>query len=208
MSEDLQVQDGVRVATNGAGPHPGDMGDTPRPEDVYEALERLPEGVTGQIIDGELYVSPQPRTVHNRAAGELFRELVPFGREEGPGGWLHLLEPELHLKRDVLVPDIAGWRRERMPEMPDIVGVKLPPDWVCEVLSPSTEALDRGRKMAVYAREEVGHLWFVDPRSQSLEVFRLEGKGWKQLGVYTGNAVVRAEPFEALSLNLAFLWKR
>ncbi|MFP2907881.1 Uma2 family endonuclease [Pyxidicoccus sp. 3LFB2] len=184
------------------------MSDRPRTESVYEALENLPEHLVGQIIDGELHVSPRPRTVHSRAAGELFRKLGPFGEDEGPGGWLHLLEPELHLGREVLVPDIAGWRRERMPEMPDVVGVELAPDWVCEVLSPSTEALDRGRKLAVYAREEVKHLWFVDPRSRTLEVYRLEGKRWKQLGVFTDNAVVHAEPFEALPLDLAPLWKR
>lgn len=208
MSEDIQVQEEGQVAVNGAGPHPGDMGDKPPLEDVYEARERLPEGVLSQIIDGELYVSPQPRTTHNRAAGELFKKLGPFGEEDGPGGWLHLIEPELHLKKDVLVPDVAGWRRERMPEMPDVVGIKLAPDWVCEVLSPSTEGLDRGRKMAVYAREDVKHLWFVDPRNQSLEVYRLDGRSWTQVGVHTGDAVVHAEPFEVLPLSLAALWRR
>ncbi len=208
MSEDIQVQEGERLATTGTGPHPGDMSDTPRPEDVYEALERLPDNVVGEIIDGKLYVSPRPRTIHSRATGRLFKKLGPFDEDDGPDGWVHLFEPELHLRGDVLVPDIAGWRRKRMAEMPDVVGIELAPDWVCEVLSPSTEALDRDRKMAVYAREGVKHLWFVDPRPQTLEVYRLEGRSWRQVSVHTGNTVAHAEPFEALPLDLAALWKR
>jgi len=211
MSEDIQVQGEGQVATAGTGPHPESMSDTPRPESVYEALERLPPNVVGEIIGGELYVSPQPRAIHTRAAGQLLRQLGPFDEaptKESPGGWLILIETELHLSGDVLVPDLAGWRRERMPEMPDVVGIELAPDWLCEVLSPSTEALDRSRKMAVYAREGVKHLWLVDPRIQTLEVYRLEGGRWDRLGTHTGDAVVRAEPFEALPLKLASLWER
>jgi len=105
---------------------------------------------------------------------------MPFDDEpgqEGPGGWVFMPEPELHLRGDVLIPDLTGWRRERMPELPDVVGVDLAPDWVCEVLSPSSEALDRNRKMTVYAREGVKHLWLVDPRPQTVEVYRLEESG-------------------------------
>lgn len=112
------------------------------------------------------------------------------------------------MNQDVLVPDIAGWRRERMPEMPDTVGFTLAPDWLCEVLSPSTAALDRGRKLRVYAREGVKHVWLVDPEVQVLEVYRLEGWRWLLLDTYVGAASVRAEPFEALSLELGALWAR
>ncbi|MBZ4418012.1 Uma2 family endonuclease [Myxococcus sp. RHSTA-1-4] len=187
------------------------MSDKPRTESIYEELERLPPEVTGEIIDGKLYVSPGPRFIHSRAATRLLKRIGPFDEEEGetgPGGWLILFEPRLHLNGNVLRPDLAGWRRERMPEMPDVVGAELAPDWLCEVLSPSTAALDRNQKMAVYAREGVRHLWLIDPRLQTLEVYRLHGGDWQRLGVHTGNAVVHAEPFEALPLKLASLWER
>jgi Uma2 family endonuclease len=211
MSEDIQVEGAERLARRYAEPHPEDMGNKPRPESVYEALERLPPHVVGEIIGGELYVSPGPRIVHSRAATRLAKRLGPFDEEEGeegPGGWLILFEPRLHLSGDVLEPDLAGWLRERIPELPDAVGVELAPDWLCEVLSPSTEALDRTRKMAVYAREGVKHLWLVDPRLQTLEVYRLEGGSWLLVATHARDATVHAEPFEALPLKLASLWER
>lgn len=211
MSEDIQVEGAERLARRYAEPHPEDMSNKPRPESAYEALERLPPNFVGEIIDGELFASPRPSTVHGRAAGQLGKELGPFDKRpgrEGPGGWLILPEPELHLRGDVLVPDLAGWRRERMPEMPIVVGVELAPDWLCEVLSPSTERLDRARKMAVYAREGVKHLWLVDPRPQTLEVYRLEGNRWVLLGTHAGNGPVQAEPFEVIPIDLAALWAR
>ncbi|MCP3139474.1 Uma2 family endonuclease [Pyxidicoccus xibeiensis] len=183
----------------------------PRPGRAYEALERLPPDVVGEIIAGELYVSPRPRLRHGRAAFRLGKTLGPFDEEpgqSGPGGWVFIPEPELHLGGDALVPDLAGWRRERMPEIPDVVGVTLAPDWLCEVLSPSTEALDRARKMAVYAREGVKHLWLADPRPQTLEVYRLEGDRWLLLGTHTGDVTVHVDPFEALPVRLASLWER
>jgi Uma2 family endonuclease len=209
MSEDIQVQGAERLATNGAGPHPGDMSDKARLESLYEELEGLPEGVTGEVIDGELYVSPNGAVPHSRATSRLGALLGPFDLgTEGLGGWVILVEPNLHLGANRIEPDVAGWRRERMPVLPGSVGIELAPDWVCEVLSPSTETLDRNRKMAVYAREGVKHLWFVDPRTQTLEVYRQEGSGWTELGVHEGDAVVRAEPFEALPLKLSLLWQR
>jgi Uma2 family endonuclease len=119
-----------------------------------------------------------------------------------------LIEPELHLSREALVPDLAGWRRERLPELPDTAALTLAPDWVCEVLSPSTETLDRARKMGSYAREGVKYLWLVDPRTRLLEVYRLEHGRWSHLGTYVGDALVRAEPFEMLELKLNLLWER
>ena len=212
MSEDILVEGEERLARRYAEPHPEDMSDKPsRPESVYEALERLPPTVVGEIIGGELYVSPRPRTVHGRAAFRLGKRLMPFDDEpgqEGPGGWVFMPEPALHLSGDVLIPDLTAWRRERMPELPDVVGVDFAPDWVCEVLSPSTEALDRNRKMTVYAREGVKHLWLVDPRPQTVEVYRLEGGVWRLLGTHTGDLTVHAEPFDALPLKLGSLWQR
>jgi Uma2 family endonuclease len=188
------------------------MSDKPGPESIYEALERLPPNVVGEIIDGTLYVSPKAALPHARAGSRLGILLGPFDMgTQGLGGWIILDEPELRLgtssKPDVLIPDLAGWRRERMPEMPTGPWAELAPDWVCEVLSPSTETLDRSRKMAVYAREGVRHLWLVDPRSQTLEVYRLQDGDWLKLGVYAKDAVVHAEPFEALPLELALLWE-
>jgi Uma2 family endonuclease len=117
-----------------------------------------------------------------------------------------LNEPELHLREDVLVPDIAGWRRERMPAVPKASAFELAPDWACEVLSPSTASFDRTEKLPVYAREKVTHVWLVDPLLQILEVLRLDGTGYRIAGAWCGNTVVRCEPFESLALNLADLW--
>ena len=177
---------------------------------TYADLEALPPHVVGELIDGELHVSPRPASPHTMAASVLAFELGgPFHRGRGgPGGWVLLIEPELHLGQDVLVPDLAGWRRERMPRAPRTAAFTLAPDWVCEVLSPSTEAPDRSRKMAVYAREDVKHLWLVDPRRQALEVYRLEGGRWLLLGTHVGSSAVHAEPFEALPVKLASLWER
>ncbi|MFL5345551.1 MAG: Uma2 family endonuclease [Hyalangium sp.] len=182
----------------------------PRRGATYEDLEKLPPNVIGELVGGELYVSPRPAVRHAFATSVLNAQIgPPFGLGKGgPGGWVILVEPELHLSRDVLVPDLAGWRRERMPEWPDVVGIALSPDWACEVLSPSTTALDRGRKMGVYAREGVKHLWLVDPVAQTLEVYRLEGGRWYLLGTHVGAVEVRAEPFEALALELGTLWAR
>jgi Uma2 family endonuclease len=175
---------------------------------TYADLEALPANKVGELIGGELHVSPRPAGPHTVTASVLGMELGgPFhlGRG-GPGGWFLLDEPELHLGEDVLVPDLAGWRRERMPEPPRTAAFTLAPDWVCEVLSPSTAALDRSTKLAVYAREEVRHVWLVDPELHTLEVLRLEGGRYFLLGTHTGTARVRAEPFEVWELALALLW--
>ncbi|PTL76630.1 Uma2 family endonuclease [Vitiosangium sp. GDMCC 1.1324] len=186
------------------------MGGSQRRKATYADLEAFPPHLVAELVDGELYVSRRPASLQARAKGALHYELDgPFDQGRGgPGGWLLLFEPELHLGEDVLVPDLAGWRRERMPEMPGVVGFTLAPDWVCEVLSPSTAVLDREKKMKVYAREGVRHLWLVDPLRQSLEVYGLEGRRWEQQGTHTGQARVHAEPFTPLSLELGMLWER
>ncbi len=130
----------------------------------------------------------------------------PPGGPGGPGGWWILFEPELHFGNDVLVPDLAGWRRERMSRLPSTVAFELAPDWVCEVISPSTAPLDRGKKMDAYGRAGVGFLWLVDPLARTLEVFRLENGRWTRLAAHTGAACVRAEPFDALELDLGRWW--
>lgn len=176
---------------------------------TYDDLEALPPNQVGEIVNGELYASPRPASPHALAAWRLGGELYnPFDRGRGgPGGWFILSEPELHLGEDVLVPDVAGWRRERMPQMPDVVGFKIAPDWLCEVLSPSTSRLDRFRKLPIYAREGVKHVWLVDPLQYTLEVFRLEGGHYLLLGTHQDVETVHAEPFEALALELRVLWE-
>jgi len=186
------------------------MGSGQRRKATYADLEAAPPHLVAELVDGELYLSPRPASPHALAPGALHHELYgPFhlGRG-GPGGWLLLFETELHLGEDVLVPDLAGWRRERMPVMPDVVGFTLAPDWVCEVLSPSRAMLDREQKMKVYAREGVRHLWLVDPLRQALEVYGLNGGHWEPLGTHTGQAQVHAEPFNPLRLELSLLWQR
>lgn len=189
----------------GVGEHGDGMGRKPA---SYADLEALPPNVVGELIAGELYVSPRPAFPHAVAASRLGIKIGgPFDLGEGgPGGWLILYEPELHLGDDVLVPDVAGWRRERMPVIPRSAAVNLAPDWVCEVLSPSTAGLDRNVKLRVYAREGVSHLWLVDPGKRTLEVLRLEEGRYSLLGLYEGKARVRVEPFEVLEWELAVLW--
>jgi Uma2 family endonuclease len=119
-----------------------------------------------------------------------------------------LYEPELHLAEAIIVPDLAGWRRERMPEMPATAWATLAPDWICEILSPSTSKLDRGAKLPVYAREHVGHVWLVDPIEQYLEVLRLDGETYRIVATHVADAKVRAQPFDAIELDLTVLWAR
>ncbi|WP_254360469.1 Uma2 family endonuclease [Corallococcus exiguus] len=175
---------------------------------TYADLEALPEGVVGEIVAGELYASPRPAFPHLTAASFLMMLLGnPFVLGQGgPGGWYIVLEPELSLGEDVLIPDLAGWRRERLPRAPKAVALTLVPDWVCEVLSPSTRSLDRKVKLPVYAREGVRHVWFIDPVLRTLEVFRLESGQYVQLATHSGTDSVYAEPFEAVALKLAVLW--
>jgi Uma2 family endonuclease len=131
----------------------------------------------------------------------------PFHRGRGgPGGWWILDEPELHLGENVLVPDLAGWRRERMPEQPKTPYYELAPDWVCEVLSPSTGRVDRVLKVPLYARARVSHAWLVNPAEQTLEVLRLDGESYRLVATHGGDERVRAEPFAAVELELAALW--
>lgn len=177
---------------------------------TYADLCALPSNLVGEIIHGVLHASPRPPVPHAVAATALVSELdPPFKRGKGgPGGWVILFEPEVHLGEDILVPDLAGWRRERMPETPDAPYITLAPDWLCEVLSPSTSKLDRGEKLPVYARAKVSHVWLVDPLEQYLEVLRLDGDTYRIIATFTADAKVRAEPFDAIELDLAILWAR
>ena len=183
--------------------------------EVVAGYLAAPETLVAEVIDGALSLMPRPKPRHARASGVLNGDLSgPFDRGRGgPGGWVFLPEPELHLgpKPDIVIPDLAGWRRERVPA--DLLAEEAPahitlvPDWVCEVISDKTEALDRGKKRRIYRREGVKHYWIVDPRIQTLEVFRLEGGRWVEVDTWEGEALVRAEPFDAIELELAALWR-
>jgi len=175
---------------------------------TLDDLRGVPETMIAELVDGELMASPRPSTSHSNVAGGLTAELRdPFqSGAGGPGGWWILYEPELHLTGDVLVPDFAGWRRERLPQMPDAPFLEQPPDWICEILSPSTAGFDRVRKMPVYLRERVEHVWLVDPAARTIEAFRLDGVRWLLVGNYAGTGRVRIEPFEARELDLSKLW--
>jgi len=191
-----------------------------KPAATYADILALPEHVVGEIIDGELYASPRPASPHALAASGLGSDLFSaFHRGRGgPGGWVILIEPELHIGGQVMVPDLAGWRRERMPEVPDVPFFELAPDWVCEVISPSTGRLDRAKKLPHYARCGVGHVWLLDPIQQTLEIYRLNRPpgeappfvfaGWTLVATHAGDDKVRVEPFDAIELDLALLWAR
>jgi Uma2 family endonuclease len=175
----------------------------------YEDLLTLARNVVGEIVDGELVVSPRPSPQHALATSSLSVEIGgPFQRGRGgPGGWWILFEPELHLGSDVLVPDLAGWRRERMPQLPTTAWFEVAPDWVCKVLSPSTAVLDRTQKQRLYGVHQVNWLWFVDPPNRTVEVLRLQDDGWSVAGTYGGNQKARIVPFDAVEIELSGLWE-
>ena len=175
---------------------------------TYQDVLAAPPNVIAEVIHGVLHTNPRRATTHAAATSALGEELgPPFKRGRGgPGGWLIVDEPELHLGEDIVVPDLAGWRRERPAKLPDAAFVTVPPDWVCEALSERTRKLDRTDKMRIWARESVTHVWLVDPIARTLEVLRREGTGWRALATHRDGERVRAEPFDAIELDLALLW--
>ena len=176
----------------------------------YSDLLAVPSLLIAEILNGQLHTQPRPGGPHAAAASILGMVLGnPFHRGSGgPGGWGILDEPELHLAEDVLVPDLAGWRRERMPAVTDTAAFELAPDWVAEILSPSTEAVDRTEKLPIYARSGVEHVWLLNPRLQTLEAFAINGDGYRLLGAWRGEVTMRVPPFEAIEMELGGLWAR
>jgi hypothetical protein len=180
----------------------------PKRKATYQDILDAAKDTVAEIINGDLRLSPRPGLPHTGASACLSYVLAPpfhFGNG-GPGGWIILPEPELHLDDDVVVPDLAGWRRERMPQLAREAFTTMSPDWVCETLSKSTEKLDRAEKLPIYARSGVRHVWLIDPRTQTLEVYRRQDDGWPILGIHHGDQKVRAEPFEVFELDLSLLW--
>ena len=189
------------------------MGSPAKKPATYDDVLNAPENKIAEIIDGELILSPRPAGPHTVAESRLFGELNgPFALERGgPGGWILLFEPELHLGSNILVPDIAGWRRETMSTVAtEPAYFTIRPDWVCEVLSPSTERRDRSAKIALYAAAGVSVAWLVNPLQHTLEVLRLSAetpRQWTSLAVFSDDARARAEPFETFELDLSILWQ-
>jgi Uma2 family endonuclease len=183
---------------------------TPNREALYVALQALPEGTSGEILNGELHTQPRPRGKHGLAEGALNIDLgapFQFGRD-GPGGWWIIPEPEIHFVRDaeVAVPDLAGWRRERMPHVPEDHRFEVAPDWVCEILSPASARKDRIVKLPLYARYGVAHAWLVDPDARTLEAYELRTGVWALIATLQDDAMVRVPPFDAVAFSLGDLW--
>ncbi len=175
---------------------------------TYADVLNAPPHVVAELIDGALETHPRPVPKHAIAAIELGTALSgPFRKGAGgPGGWIFMSEPELHLGSDVVVPDLAGWRRVRMPVITDEAFITLAPDWVCEILSPSTETLDRNAKRRIYAQAGVAFLWLLDPRTRTLEAFQLVADKWLLIGVAEGDEPVSFAPFDAISFPLSDLF--
>ncbi|MCY3671149.1 MAG: Uma2 family endonuclease [Alphaproteobacteria bacterium] len=174
----------------------------------YRDVLDAPPHMVAEVVEGALHMQPRPASRHALAGLSLGDELVsPFQKGRGgPGGWWIVVEPELHFGEDIVVPDLAGWRREQMPDYPDVPYFTLAPDWVCEILSPSTRKFDLEEKRPVYARESVGHLWLVDPGAKTLEAFALEDGTWAPAGAARNDEPVSFPPFEAVSFPLGALW--
>ncbi len=175
---------------------------------TYADVLAAPERQIAEIVGGELLLTPRPTYAHAAVTTSLVEELgPPFRRGRGgPGGWTILIEPELHLDDDVVVPDLASWRNERAPQVADVAFSTIAPDWLCEVLSPSTEKIDRAYKLPLYAAAGVGHAWVIHPRNRTLDVLRLHEGKWLTIATHLDNARVRAEPFDAIELDLSMLW--
>lgn len=184
------------------------MAESARKLATYDDLVALPPNRVGEIVHGVLYSHPRPAPAHAHTGSSIgFNLGSPFhyGRG-GPGGWWIIDEPECHLGTNVLVPDLAGWRRERMLVLPETAWSGLAPDWVCEILSPGTARLDRVQKMPIYAEAGIEHLWLVDPDLRTLEAYAREGQRWYLIGSYADQDVVRVAPFDAIELELGLFW--
>jgi Uma2 family endonuclease len=173
------------------------------------ALAALPPGVRGEVIDGNLYTFPRPRGGHQRAAGRLFADVEgPFERTRGgPGGWVLLVEPGLALPGAAeIVPDVAGWRAERFPARGLDQPLDVVPDWVCEVLSPSTRRHDVLVKRPYYEKVGVRHHWMVDLEAHTVSVFELDAGRWLEVGVFGDDTAARLSPFDAVPLDVSSWW--
>ena len=174
---------------------------------TYADLDTIPDTWVGEIIHGDLYAFPRPRSIHSRALTRVIQALSSYDDDESPDGWIILHDVEIWFGKNLLVPDLCGWRRSRMPELPDVAVMKLAPDWVCEGLSPSTARLDKGPKREIYAKAGVGHLWLADPALKTIDVFELAGKTYNFLRTAGGDETAKLAPFPQ-PIDLSRLWQR
>lgn len=185
------------------------MAELAKKKATYEDLYAIPENMIGEIIDGELIVTPRPSRKHVYATSALDKRLgspYQFGEGGGPGGWIILVEPEIKLDEDIVVPDLAAWKRESFPRLEETNWISVAPNWVCEILSPSTFRNDKVKKMPLYGRHAVDHIWLIDPLVKTMDAFRLESGRWFLLGSYAENDKVRVEPFQEIEIDLGDLW--
>jgi Uma2 family endonuclease len=184
------------------------MGEPALKQATYEDLLAVPSHFVAEILAGTLRTHPRPAPKHANVSSVLGGKFSnPFHLGNGgPGGWWILDEPELHLQGDIMVPDLAGWHRERLPQLPDTAWFELVPDWVCEILSPSTARDDRVLKMPRYARYGVTHFWLIDPKLQTLEVYAISDGRWSLLATLKDDEKVRLAPFDAIEFSLGDLW--
>ena len=177
---------------------------------LYDRLAALPTELTGEIINGQLRTQPRPAWPHALASSRLGSDIEgPYGRGHGgPGGWWIIDEPEVHFALDieVTVPDIAGWRKQRMPNPPEGHKIQVVPDWICEIFSPSTKSIDREEKMPLYGRYGVSFGWLVDPKAHTLEAYKLVDEKWTPLGFFRDDDTVSVAPFDAIIIHLNELW--
>ena len=176
---------------------------------TYQDVLDAPPNMVAEIINGVLYTQARPAPPHIHAGTKLTIGIGRYFDDDdggGPGGWRILAEPELHLGGDVIVPDLAGWRMERMPELPETAYFEVAPDWVCEILSPSTRKMDLMEKRPIYAREGVGHLWLVDPVARTLEAFELRNGEWVLIATLADDDDVKVRPFDAVTMKLSKFW--
>ncbi len=181
----------------------------PKPA-TYADLMAVPSNQVAEIMNGRLITQPRPAPNHALTSSNLGYTIGPpyhRGFNGGPGGWWIIDEPELHLGPHVLVPDLAGWKRERMPQIPDTAWFETPPDWVCEVLSPSTEKYDRHEKRDIYAQFGIKWLWLINPTSKILEGFALQNGKWVLLATFSkDDDEIILDPFTAVPFKLGVLW--
>lgn len=181
---------------------------------TYEDILALPEGITGEILDGQLYTSPRPSPIHQHA---MSGTISPLKQKYGGGsggekkGWIFLTEPQLHIAQQDIVPDVAGWRIEKLPDVPKKIFaeplITVTPDWICEILSPSSGRRDRVLKRKIYLELKVGYYWIIDPINQTLEAYKYETSSkWTEVGIYGGEEKVRVEPFNDTEFDLSTLW--
>lgn len=175
----------------------------------WEDILAVPEGVSAEVVGGELITAPRPHPRHGSAQAVLSAEITaPFqlGRG-GPGGWWILIEPDVFFgPHDIVAPDLVGWRKDRVPAFPDEQPISIRPDWICEVLSPRTARRDRTVKSDLYLRAAVPHFWLVDPQARTLEAFELQQDRWLRLGAWTDGDRAAIPPFDAVEIDVGELF--